>query len=110
MLRRVLRHADYEAAVFASGEGFLASLASRMPACAILDVHLPGLSGLEVQSRMRELGCPMPAIFITASDDRALDRAVLAAGGVALLRKPFPSDDLLDAVRAALHGSPTGAS
>lgn len=108
MLRRVLRHADYEVAAFASGEELLASLAARVPACVVLDIHMPGLSGLEVQLRMRGLGFAVPAIFITASDDRTLDRAVLDAGGVALLRKPFPSDRLLEAVNAALRDASTG--
>ena len=106
MLRRVLRHADYDVVAFASGEDFLASLVAHPPACVVLVVHMPGLSGLQVQSRMRDLGTSVPAIFITASDDRALDHAVRNAGGVALLRKPFPSDELLQAVDAALRGAP----
>jgi FixJ family two-component response regulator len=105
MLRRVLRHADYEVAVFASGEDFLASLATHTPACVILDVHMPGLSGLEAHARMRSQGFAVPAIFITASEDRTLDRAVQDAGGVALLRKPFPSNGLLETVDRALCAS-----
>jgi FixJ family two-component response regulator len=110
MLRRVLRHADYEVAAFASGEDFLASLAAHVPGCVVLDVHMPGLSGLEAHSRMRSLGFAVPAIFITASDDRTLDHKVLDAKGVALLRKPFPSDRLLEAVDSALRGGSTGMS
>lgn len=110
MLRRVLRQADYEVAAFASGEDFLDSLALRVPACVILDVHMPRLSGFDVKSRLRAMGCDVPAIFITASDDRTLDRSVLDAGGVLLLRKPFPSERLLEAVNAALRGASTGMS
>jgi FixJ family two-component response regulator len=110
MLRRVLRQADFEVAVFASGEDFIASLALRVPACVILDVHMPGLSGFDVKSRLRAMGCDVPAIFITASDDRALDRSVLDAGGVLLLRKPFASDRLLETVNVALRGASPGMS
>ena len=105
MLRRVLRQADFEVAAFASGEDFLASLPLRVPACVILDVHMPGLSGFDVKSQLRAMGCDVPAIFITASDDRALDRSVLDAGGVLLLRKPFASDRLLETVTVALRGA-----
>ena len=110
MLGRVLRHADYEVAAFASGEDFLASLALRLPACVILDVHMPGLSGFDVKSRLRATNRDVPAIFITASDDRTLDRSVLDLGGLSLLRKPFASDRLLEALSAALRGSATGVS
>ena len=103
MLRRVLRQANYEVAAFASGDDFPASLAVRVPACVILDVHMPGLSGFDVLAQLRTTGRIVPAVLITASDDRALDRAVLDAGGVALLHKPFASDELLATVNATLH-------
>ena len=64
---------------------------------------MPGLSGLDVQERLRELAAGLPAIFITASDDRALEKGVREAGGVILLRKPFSSRALLDAVAMALR-------
>ena len=106
MLGRVLRHADYEVAAFASGEDFLASLALRVPACVILDVHMPGLSGFDVKSRLRAMGCDVPAIFITASDDRALDRSVLDAGGAlaaaqAVCERPAAGRQLNVALRGA---------
>ncbi len=104
MLRRALRLADYDVAAFASGEEFLASLTERLPACAILDVHMPGLSGFDVELRMRAANFRVPVVFITASDDAALDRSAEAAGAVRLLRKPFSSDALLAAVREASGG------
>ena len=103
MLGRVLRLADYRVKAFASGEEFLASLTARLPACAILDVHMPGLSGFDVQARMRAARVDVPVVFITASDDLALDRLAHEAGTVGLLRKPFSSDELLEAVGAALR-------
>jgi FixJ family two-component response regulator len=102
MLDRLLRLADYKVTAFASGEEFLASLGAHRPSCAILDIHMPGLSGLDVQSRLRDAHFRIPVIFITASDDAALDRSALESGAVRLLRKPFSNDELLDAVAFAL--------
>jgi FixJ family two-component response regulator len=110
MLGRVLRLADYEVAAFASGEEFLASLPERIPACVLLDVHMPHLSGLDVQSRLRAMHADVPVIFITASDDPILDKLVLEAKGLELLRKPFSSERLLSAVAAALKSRVGDAS
>ena len=109
-LGRLLRLADYEVAAFASGEEFIASLAARRPACVILDVHMPGLSGFDVQARLRSEDIDVPVVFITASDDISLGQTALEAGGVRLLRKPFSSDALLDAVGAALGSKPCDAA
>ena len=108
-LGRLLRLADYEVAAFESGEDFLASLAARVPACVILDVHMAGLEGFEVQSRLTAAHLEIPAIFITASEDPLLDQAVVEAKGVALLRKPFTNDRLLKAIAAALR-TPSASS
>ncbi len=100
-LRRLLRLADYEVTTFGCGDSFLASLTARRPDCAILDVHMPGLSGFDIRARLRAAHIDVPVVFITASDDIALDRAAFDAGG-ALLRKPFSNFALLDAVGTAL--------
>ena len=110
MLGRLLRLADYRVIAFPSGEEFLASLTMQLPVCAVLDVHMPGLSGLDVQSRMRAAHIEVPVVFITASDDIALDRSSLEAGAVCLLRKPFSSNELLEAVDIALQSSPPETS
>ena len=102
MLGRLLRLADYEVAAFGSGDDLIASLWTRHPDCIILDVHMPGLSGFDVQARLCAAHIDVPVVFITASDDIALDRAAFDAGG-ALLRKPFSNFALLDAVGAALR-------
>jgi FixJ family two-component response regulator len=104
-LGRLLRLADYEVAAFGCGEEFLASLTTRRPECAILDVHMPGLSGFDVKARMRAEHIEIPVVFITASDDLALDQTVREAGGVTLLRKPFSNDALLGAVGMALRSN-----
>lgn len=110
MLGRVLRLANYRVAAFASGEAFLTSLVAEVPACAVLDLQMPGLTGLEVQFRLRSLSVAVPVVFITASDDVALDQATRDAGGVRLLRKPFASSELLNAVTVALLAHPPGTS
>ncbi len=109
-LGRLLRLADYEVSAFASGEEFLASLATRRPDCAILDVHMPGLSGFDVHARLRAARSDVPVVFITASDELALDQKVLATGSATLLRKPFSNDALLAAVGAALRDKACDAS
>jgi FixJ family two-component response regulator len=107
---RLLRLADYGIATFGSGEEFLASLEVRRPACVILDVHMPGLSGFDVQARLRAAHVQIPVVFITASDDASLRETALGEGGVRLLRKPFSNDELLEAVGVALHRDSTGAA
>jgi FixJ family two-component response regulator len=108
MLGRLLRLADYKVAAFASGEDFLAAVAAQRPACAILDIHMPGLSGFDVQARLRAAHIRIPVVFITASDDIELGRSALELGGVRLLRKPFSGAELLEAVGAALRGRDDG--
>ena len=106
-LGRLLRLADYEVAAFASGDAFLASLAARLPACAVIDIHMDGLSGFETKARLAAAHGDVPVVFITASDDAALERSVADAGGVTLLRKPFSNDALIEAVDTALKHKPS---
>ncbi len=102
-LGRLLRLADYDVASFASGEEFLAAFDERRPDCVILDVHMPGLSGLDVQLQLRARHSEVPVVFISASDGVATGVAVLEAGGQKLIRKPFSSSDLLEALDNALQ-------
>ena len=105
-LGRLLRLADYAVLAFASGDEFLDSLVSRVPDCVLLDVHMPGLTGLQVHARLRAAGLDLPVVFITASDDADVARSALDAGGVCVLHKPFSSELLLDAVGVALNSRP----
>ena len=102
MLGRLLRLADYQVTPFATGEAFLASLATQRPACVVLDIHMPGLSGFDVQARLRAAQIPIPVVFITASDDPALDRQAASLSAVRVLRKPFSSDELMAAINLAV--------
>jgi FixJ family two-component response regulator len=108
MLGRVLRMAGYRVTPFAAGEDLLASLQVQPLACVVLDVHMPGLTGLEVHARLRAARCDVPVVFITASDDAEIDTAArkLAAR---LLRKPFSSDELVQAVGVAIADHRAGA-
>ena len=101
-LRRLLCLADFKVSEFASGEAFLVSLDVQRPACVVLDVHMPGMSGFDVCARMRAANVDVRPVFITASDDRDLDQQAAQNGG-RLLRKPFSGDELLHAIDVALR-------
>ncbi|MEJ8852619.1 response regulator transcription factor [Variovorax rhizosphaerae] len=101
MLARVLRLANFRVADFSSGGHFLGALEVQAPACAIVDLHMPGLSGFEVLTRMRAANVHVPVILMTGSDDDALERSAIAATATRLLRKPFSSTELLTAIAAA---------
>jgi FixJ family two-component response regulator len=109
MLGRVLRLAGYRVTAFAAGEDFMASLATRLPGCAIVDIHMPRMTGFDVQSRLLGANVPVPVIFITASDDAALDVLARQLKVTRVLRKPFSGDELLAAVSAELASPPAGA-
>ena len=101
----LLKSAGLKAVSFASAEDFLQATPLDGAGCLILDVRLPGMSGLELQQRLAADGIHVPIVFITAqedSDGRMRARA-LRSGALAFLRKPFSDEDLLNAVRSALE-------
>ena len=102
-LGRLLRLAGYDVNAYGSGADFLASLGVRLPDCVVLDVHMPMLTGFDVSSWMQAAGIQVPIVFITASDDAALDANVAGAKAVRLLRKPLSKRGLLDAISCALR-------
>ena len=103
--RRLLRAAGFEVETYGSGTEFLDALKCRRPSCVIVDLHMPGMSGLEVQSNLAASGLGIPVVFITAYDDPgARDRAV-QAGAVSYLRKPFSEETLLEAIDSAVSGT-----
>jgi FixJ family two-component response regulator len=101
-LNSLLRSVGYACTVFPSAEAFLAAGQLATTQCMILDVRMPGLSGLELQARLRQMKSPVPIIFITAHGDDKLGRTVLREGASAFFYKPFAGEALLDAIRAAL--------
>ena len=88
--------------VFPSAEGFLGSNWMHDSDCLILDVRMPGLSGLELQSRLAGMEVPIPVIFATAHYDDDVRKRALDRGAVAFLRKPFTDEALFKAVYSAL--------
>ena len=87
---------------FASAEEFLSSPQAQDSACLLLDVRMPGMSGLELQRQLGVTHGRIPIIFITAYADEHMRARALAAGAVAVLSKPCREDDLLQAIEAAL--------
>lgn len=106
-LRRLFASAELDCSVFASGRAFLDSVRERAPDCAVIDLHMPGLTGLEVQRELRSGGVKVPTIIITAHDEPDSRAQCLAAGAVAYLRKPFDDKALLDLVSSTFHASTT---
>ena len=88
---------------FASAEEFLRSGKQRVTACLIVDIRMPGMSGLELQENLNAEGCRIPIIFITAHGDEKMRAQALRAGAVEFLTKPFDDEVLIDRVRAALE-------
>ena len=98
----LVRSLGYKAATFGSAEEFLGSERLHDTACLITDVQMPGLSGVELQSRLIEDGHRMPVIFLTAfPEDRVRDRA-LGAGAYGFLSKPFDEENLIGCLTRAL--------
>ena len=103
--RRLLRTAGFEAETYASGTEFLEAIKHSRPSCVIVDLHMPGMSGLEVQSRLAVSGFEIPVLFITAYDDPGARDRALQAGAVNYLRKPFTEEALLQAIESAISGT-----
>jgi len=102
-ISRLLRSAGFEARPFGSGVEFLESLSQDIPDCAIVDVHMPNMNGLEVQDRITASGFHVPVIFITAHDVPGVRERAITAGAVAYLTKPLAEEILLDSITVAVH-------
>jgi FixJ family two-component response regulator len=100
---RLLKAVDLEVQTFPSGHNFLASKLPDLPGCVVLDVRLPGLSGLDLQREMSERGIHYPVIFISGHADIPMSVQAMKAGAVEFLTKPFRDQDLLDAVTLAIR-------
>lgn len=105
-LKRLLRASGLEADTYASGKDFLAANAVRAPDCVILDLHMPGMSGLQVLQELKAARCALPAVVITAYDEPATREQCLAAGAAAYLRKPLDERLLLNAISATMKRTP----
>jgi RNA polymerase sigma factor (TIGR02999 family) len=98
----LLESVGHIAVGYCSAEDFLASNDVSRTACLILDVRMPGMSGLELQQRLASNGNHTPVVFVTAHGGHDVSAEALSRGAVAFLRKPFSQDSLLDAVRSVL--------
>ena len=102
-LKSLLRSVGLRVEAFGSGADFLKAKLSDVAACLVLDVRLPGVSGLDFQSELAKAGIHIPIIFITGHGDIPMTVRAMKAGAVEFLTKPFRDQDLLDAVQIALE-------
>ena len=101
-LGSLIRSAGLGVETFASAQEFLVRPRADVPSCLVLDVRLPGLSGLDLQKRMAEVNIEIPIIFITGHGDVPTSVRAMKAGAVEFLTKPFDDRDLLDAIQQAI--------
>jgi FixJ family two-component response regulator len=101
-LKVLLRSVGLECRLFSSAQEFLADKRPDVPSCLILDVRLPGISGLDLQKKLAHTKVSLPVIFITAHGDIQMAVRAMKAGAVEFLTKPFRDQDLLDAVQLSL--------
>jgi FixJ family two-component response regulator len=109
-LKNLFRSVGLQVETFASAQEFFSRTRSSVPACLVLDVRLPGLSGLDVQRQLAETSSEIPIVFITAHGDIPMSVRAMKAGAVEFLPKPFRDQDLLDAVKQAIDRDRQGRS
>ena len=102
-IERVVRSAGFSVVTFGSAEDFLASADLDRAACAILDMRLPGMNGLDLQQRLITRPRPMPIVFVSAHDEAIPRAKALHAGAIAFLKKPFDNNALLDALNRSIR-------
>ena len=103
-LCRLLLASGLKAQAFSSGQNFLDSIGARRPDCVILDLHMPGLSGLQVLQQLQSFRFALPAIVITGHDEPLTRERCLSAGASAYLRKPLDEEVLLETIDKAVNG------
>ena len=101
-LQRLLRSFGFKVHTHASGDEFLQTVRDHRPDCVVLDLHMPGLSGFEVQSQLSGWGIATPVVIITAQETPQARARALRNGAVAFIPKPIDADDLITAVNGAL--------
>ena len=101
-IRRLLRSANMNAETFSSGAEFLESMKGNQPDCVVLDLHMPGAGGLELQTALAEADDPMPVIFLTGHGDIPTSVRAMRQGAVDFLTKPVKKEPLFEAVGRAL--------
>jgi len=99
---RLIRSTGIVTKTFASGEEFLAAARHKSPSCLVLDVQLPGISGLDLQRELSKSGLQIPIIFLTGHGDIPMSVRALRGGAANFLTKPFDDEDLLNAIRQCI--------
>ena len=102
-LRRLITSVGFKVEVFASARAFLDASRPDAPGCLVLDVRLPGLSGLDLQRELLETDAELPIIFITGHGDIPMSVRAMKAGAVEFLTKPFREQEMLDAIRSGIE-------
>ena len=102
-MQRLLKTVGLHSESYATPQDFLRRKLPDAPTCLILDMRLPGMSGLEVQSKLNETGAQIPIIFITSHGDIPMTVKAMKSGAVEFLTKPFRDQDLIDAIQEALR-------
>jgi FixJ family two-component response regulator len=100
---RLIRSVDLQVVLLASAREFLAQTLPNAPCCLVLDVRLPGLSGLDIQAELAKARIQIPIIFMTGHGDIPMSVRAMKAGALEFLTKPFREQDLLDAIQLALE-------
>jgi FixJ family two-component response regulator len=103
-LQSLIKSVGLRVETFASAQDFLSAKRPDAPACLVLDVRMPGLSGLDLQLKLRDGGIPIPIIFITGHGDIPMSVRAMKEGAHEFLTKPVRGQDLLDAVQKAIAG------
>lgn len=102
-LRRLIKSFGLDAETSESAEDFLAHELPDSPSCLILDIHMPGMNGIELQERLLAAGVPIPVIFLTGHGDVPASVSAMKAGAIDFLQKPFEDEALLEAIHAAIE-------
>jgi FixJ family two-component response regulator len=100
-VRILMRSIGVEAVAFPSADEFLSAYDPEKPGCLVLDVRMPGMSGLELQEQLASLGCTLPIIFITAHGDVPMAVEAVKAGAMDFVQKPFRDQELIDKIQDA---------
>src|SRR3984885_5557665 len=102
-IERLIGTVGLQVCLFGSAQEFLTRTLPNVPSCLVLDIRLPGISGLALQRQLAEANVQIPIIFITAHSDVPMTVRAMKAGAVEFLTKPFHDQDLLDAIQLALE-------